>query len=109
MPYIVLVSMLALLGTVSFLAYLAVQAFRSEYLVVVSHYRGQETFFLERGTDGKYQLVPPVRVPFAVAHFVRTRLAAAVTTAPRHALQHVPGHPFRALHRGERSTHTAHV
>lgn len=105
MTYMLFVLLLALVGAAGLLA---AHAVRSEHLVVFSH-RGGEVFFMERGEDGRYQLIPPVRAPLAVWHHARQRAAALLRATPRVALEHVPGRPFQALRRGERGARTAHA
>ncbi len=105
MTYMLFVLLLVLVGGA---ALLSVHAFRSEHLVVFSH-RGGEVFVMERGDDGRYQLIEPVRAPLAVWHFARKRAGALLHATPRIARQHVPGQPFRAFHRGERGARTAHA
>ncbi|HEX8272998.1 MAG TPA: hypothetical protein VF615_10200 [Longimicrobiaceae bacterium] len=104
MTYMLFALLLVLVGAA---ALAAAQAFRSEHLVVFSH-RGGEVFVMERGADGRYELIAPVQGPAAVLRFARARTTALAKSAPQAALRHVPGRPFQAL-RGDRGASTAHA
>ncbi|HEX7240377.1 MAG TPA: hypothetical protein VF263_08940 [Longimicrobiaceae bacterium] len=105
MSYMLSALVVAVLGAY---AHLAVQAFRSQYLLVLNH-RGGELFFFEKAVDGRYTLIQPVRLPSAVIRYARTRAGSLARTAPERVMQHAPGQLFRALQKPGRRARAAHV
>lgn len=86
MTYAIVGLVLSLVGAAAFLA---VDAVRSGHLMVMN-WRDRELFFLERGADGRYLLVRPLRVPGAVLRSARLRWAAAAGRVPREAPRRLP-------------------
>ena len=106
MSYMLSALVVAVLGAY---AHFAVQAFRSQYLLLLNH-RGGELFFFEKAAaDGRYTLIQPVRVPSAVIRYARTRAGSLARTAPERVMQHAPGQLFRALQKPGRRARAAHV
>ena len=57
------------------------QAVRDEYLVVMRWPVGY--FFMERGSDGRYSLFSPVRLPLVVARYARLTVVAGAHSLSR--------------------------
>ena len=88
--------MLYTLSVVVFLFVLAtVQAVRDQHIVVLRWPVG--TFYMQLGSDGRYALFSPVRLPLVVLRYSRLALVAAIYSLSRRVRTRV-AHTRVAVH-----------